>query len=127
MDNMTARVLLSELREASDLLPAWEVAERASAILDRSSLKPLDVTEYVTEYGFEGYSLAVWVGRFSDRVRDEFIKTHGTPPLKRLALIAGELRRVYAYIEDDRELFDRVWNQISTEYGEATERLRMTR
>lgn len=127
MENATARQLLSELREASDLLPAWEVAERASAILDRSTLKPLDVTQYVTEYGFEGYALAVWVGRFSDRLRDEFIREHGTPPLKRLTLIAGELRRVYAYVEDDRKLFDRVWDQITVEYGEATERLRMTR
>ncbi len=127
MNNNTAKELLSELREASDLLPAWEVAERASAILDRSSLKPLDVTEYVKGVGFEGYSLAVWVGRFSDRLRDEFTKQYGKPPLKRLALIAGELRRVYAYIEDDRQLFDRVWDQITSEYGEATERLRLVR
>lgn len=127
MDNITARQHLSELREASDLLPAWEVAERASAILDRSTLKALSVDHYVREYGFEGYSLAVWVGRFSDRLRDEFIREHGTPPLKRLSLVAGELRRVYAYIEDDRKLFDRVWDQISIEYGESTERLRMTR
>lgn len=112
ISNDEAMVALRELAHARQFLDAWQVAERATAILDRARLAPLDLVEYVASYGLADAALAREVGRLAPRVAAIYLSEYDHPPLKRLQLINGERRPVHAYLELDRYIFDRAWNEL---------------
>lgn len=118
MNTTEALDALRELRAARPLIGPYEAAERASMILDRSTLRPLDLTEYLQkDRGLTGYALASMMGRFAPHVARLYQAKHGVAPLKRLQLVPGVgARPVNAYIEDDRELFDRAWRELSGDW-----------
>lgn len=112
MDTIRAREALAELRAAAPVLGAWESAVRAQAILDRADLGMVDLTDYLESRGFEGSRLAHARGPFGKAVKARYIERYGVAPLKRLALINGEQRRVEAYIEDDIDLVEEVFDDL---------------
>lgn len=120
-----ALAALRELTVAAPVLDHWTVAQRATMILDRSYLKPLDMVAYLTEKELEGIALVRFVGKFAPRVRELYERQHGVRPLHKLELVEGlgERRPVYAYLEHDRELFDRAWRELNGEHEKFGERV----
>jgi len=118
MTNDEAVQALRELREARPALDPEEVVRRATMILDRSTLCPLDLTTYLAvDRGLEGVALARTVGRFATRVAELYESKHGARPLKRYEFVPGVgMRPVSAYVEDDRPLFDRAWREITGDW-----------
>lgn len=105
---------LAELRAAREagLVEEWECRNRAAAILNRSRLKPLDLTDYLAETGFEGHALARAVGPFGTLMKALYRDKHGADPLMRHTMIRGQMVGVYAYIEDDRPLADAAFSAL---------------
>lgn len=120
-----ALAALRELTVAAPALDHWTVAQRATMILDRSYLKPLDMTAYLQEHDLEGVALVRFMGRFAPRVRELYERQHGVRPLHKLEVIPGvnERRPVYAYLEHDRELFDRAWRELNGEHERFGDRV----
>lgn len=106
---------LRELQEARklDVLTEYELAERARAILDRSEMRTLDVTEYLMDKGYEGAPLMRAVGRFGALVKIAYVREYGRPPLRTHIVVNHDVRPVNAYLETDRPLFDRVFEEWS--------------
>lgn len=123
MDSFTAIEKLEELKHARGTLDEWEIARRAAAILDRSDLRELDLTDYLIERKLEGVALARFMPRFASRVAQLYEAQHGARPLKRLKLIAElkDYRPVFAYVEHDRELCDRAWRELNADWSETHE------
>jgi hypothetical protein len=111
LEHGRALTALRELQTAEPLLPAWEIARRARAILDRAELKPFTVTEYLTAAGIGGPALVRGVGEFGRLVAEAYRREHGVEPLRveRFQEHLGQTRRVCEYLEVDRPLVDRVY------------------
>jgi hypothetical protein len=114
---------LRELAAARPLLDHWTAATRATMILDRSSLRSLDVVNYLFHQEVEGIALARITPIFGTRLRLLYVQQYGVAPLHRLEAINGERRPVNAYLELDRPLFDRAWREISVEYDKLGARV----
>lgn len=129
MKHSTALFALAELNASRGLFDPYQLAERATAILDRAEgngLKPLDVVDYLRERGLNDLALVKAVGAFAPVVLRHYESKHRTKPLKRLALINGARRPIYAYVQDDRPLFDRAWDDIAEKHdavGAALDRI----
>lgn len=102
---------LRELQEARGIIPEYELAERARAILERSDMQRLDVADYLTEKGYSGYRLAQTVGTFGKAVKAAYREQYGHQPMKTHILVNGDVRPVNAYIEADRGLFDTTFEE----------------
>ena len=110
LDTSAAVGLLRELSAARSLLDPFTLAERATAILDRSVLAPLDPTGFLVSKGLSGVALARIMPAYSTRLVKLYEAAHGAPPLRRLIMLTGVgLRPVNAYIEQDRPLLERAW------------------
>lgn len=125
MENDVAIGALRELSAARGLLDHWELAQRATAILDRSELRPLSIVDYLQQKGVDGPALARMVGKFAPRVKSAYVAKYGVEPLHRLELIPalGERRPVHAYLETDRPLFDGIWAALSAEHDVVMRRV----
>jgi hypothetical protein len=123
MDSYAAIEKLRELQAARGSLDEYEVARRAAAILDRSDLRELDLTDYLVERGLSGHALASFTARFTTRVASLYLARNSVRPLKRLRFIAElkNYRPVNAYIEHDRDLFDRAFRELTADYSELSE------
>ncbi len=104
--------MLRELQEARGLVPEWELAERARAVFERSEMRPLELAEFLSAKGLRGARLAHAMGSFPKVVARTYRERYGFDPIKMVQPLAGDLRMVNAYVEDDRELIEsafRVW------------------
>jgi hypothetical protein len=125
LSHEAALAALRELTIARSTLDHWEIAQRTTAILDRSYLKPLDIVDYLIDRDLEGVALTRFVGKFAPRVRELYEQQHGIRPLHKLELVVatGDRRPVYAYLETDRDLFDRAWRDLNGEHDRFGDRL----
>ncbi|WGD38502.1 hypothetical protein [Lysinibacter sp. HNR] len=123
MNNSFALERLAEIRHALDrgLITPTEATFRATQVLDRATLKPLDLVAYLEARGYEGSRLAKAIGPFSRAVRAGYEETYGTPPLHRQELIRGLWVRVMAYIEEDRPIVDEVYERLFSVIDKALE------
>jgi hypothetical protein len=124
MDSQAALWALHELSVAAPMLDPWTVANRCTAILDRAELKPLDLVTFLEEErDIHGAQLARLVDPFARKVKSLYVAQWGVNPLKKLEVIDGKQRRVNAYLEEDRALFERAYRDVTgqTLTGEAFE------
>jgi len=98
--------LIGDLQALRGILPEYELAERARAILERADMKPLDLAEFLAEKGFTGPRLMRSVGTFGKTVKEAYIAHYGYEPIKTHIVISGEIRPVCAYLEIDRDLIE---------------------
>jgi len=111
LDHDRALDALRELQHAAEILPAFEAAHRARAILDRADLAPFTVVDFLTPLGYSGPALYRAAATFGNAVSDAYLAAHGVRPLKveRLDDESKALRRVCEYLEVDRPLIEAVY------------------
>jgi len=116
VNNQEAIERLRELQVSAPVLSPWTVAERATAILDRSTLRPLELEDYLIEHGIKDHALAQAMSRFAMSVRQVYFRTYGVWPIKKDAVVNDVHKRVNAYIEEDRGVFAEAFLET---FGEA--------
>lgn len=120
LTDLEAMQALRELQVVEPVLEARTVAERAAAILDRSTLAQLDLTAYLQGKGITGPALARAIGRLASAVALEYERAYGARPLKRFEVVNGRQVRVNVYLEADRPVIDAVYHRVLEHDHETT-------
>lgn len=100
LEAKTRIVLARELGEAPELDP---------------STRPLYVQDYLREKGLGHKGLKQYAGTFGKNLKKLYVKERGCDPQRAdITTGSGQIRKVYAYTEADRTLFNQVWNNMFT-------------
>lgn len=77
--------------------------------------RPLYVQDYLKEKQLGSRELQRRGGTFGKQLKQAYIATHGCEPKRAdITTGSGQIRKVYAYTEADRPLFDQVWDKTRT-------------
>ncbi|MFF5992570.1 phage antirepressor N-terminal domain-containing protein [Prauserella flavalba] len=118
-----AKHQLEVLRLADGLVdPGWleskarHVAARAlgEEPEDDPAFRPLTVGEYLDERGVTTTAARKLSPKFGKLLKVKFIARHGEPPGTSRRFVDGAQRNVAVYTEQDRDLFDAVWHELTT-------------
>lgn len=74
--------------------------------------RPLTVSDYFTERGMSEDDARPYVSRFGRAVKGLYVAKHDREPETTDRFVNGSTRRVKAYTEADRGLFDAAWAQM---------------
>lgn len=100
LEAKTRIVLAREMGETPELDPAS---------------RPLYVQDYLKEKQLGSRELQRRGGTFGKQLKQAYIATHGCEPKRAdITTGSGQIRKVYAYTEADRPLFDQVWDKTRT-------------
>lgn len=102
---------IADLQALRGILPEYELASRARAILDRNGNKPIDLAVFLAAKGYANYRLAAAVGTFGKVVKHAYVEKYGVEPIKTHIVVNGDVRPVYAYLEVDRELIEDAYQE----------------
>ena len=100
LEAKTRIVLAREMGETPELDPAS---------------RPLYVQDYLKEKQLGSRELQRRGGTFGKQLKQAYIATHGCEPKRAdITTGSGQIRKVFAYTEADRPLFDQVWDKTRT-------------
>lgn len=106
LEAKTRIVLAREMGETPELDPAS---------------RPLYVQDYLKEKQLGSRELQRRGGTFGKQLKQAYIAAHGCEPKRAdITTGSGQIRKVYAYTEADRPLFDQVWGRAQTKAITAT-------
>lgn len=101
---------------ASDYLEAKARIVLARALGEQPEIdpakRPLTVSDYFAERGMTEDQARPYVSRFGRAVKGLFVAKHDREPETTDRYVNGSVRRVKAYTEADRGLFDAAWSQM---------------
>lgn len=84
------------------------------------STRPLYVQDYLDERGIRGKALGRMAGNFGKTLKKLYIASRGVAPDRAdITTGSGQIRKVYAYTEFDRALFDQTWAILNNGIGKA--------
>jgi hypothetical protein len=84
------------------------------------STRPLYVQDYLGERGIKGKALGRMAGNFGKTLKKLYIARRGVAPDRAdITTGSGQIRKVYAYTEFDRALFDQTWAILNNSIGKA--------
>ena len=72
--------------------------------------QPLYVQDYLKSKGMSQSLIEAKQGGFGKRVKGRYMEVHGDAPEQHFQEVHGRPRKVNAYTEADRPIFDHVWN-----------------
>lgn len=72
--------------------------------------QPLYVQDYLKSKGLSQSLIEAKQGGFGKRVKGRYMEVHGDAPEQHFQEVHGRPRKVNAYTEADRPIFDHVWN-----------------
>lgn len=82
----------------------------------------LDVGAYLVEKGISAHDARKMAPAFGKALKSAYVERHGKKPAQHSRFVDGAERKVYAYTEHDRELFDEVFDQMFEEEIETSTR-----
>lgn len=84
------------------------------------STRPLYVQDYLHERGVTGKALGRIAGTFGKTLKKLYVARRGNIPERAdITTGSGQIRKVYAYTEFDRALFDQTWAILNHTIGKA--------
>lgn len=84
------------------------------------STRPLYVQDYLGGLGIHGKALGRMAGVFGKTLKRLYVARHGMAPDRAdITTGSGQIRKVYAYTEASRDLFDQTWAILNHTIGKA--------
>lgn len=117
VSNATAQMQL--LRAAEGIVDARFLEAKARIVIARGmgeapeidqQDQPLYVQDYLKSKGMSQSLIEAKQGGFGKRVKGRYMEVHGDAPDQHFQEVHGRPRKVNAYTEADRPIFDHVWN-----------------
>ncbi|KFI80296.1 phage antirepressor N-terminal domain-containing protein [Bifidobacterium mongoliense] len=82
--------------------------------------RPLYVQDYLGGLGIHGKALGRMAGVFGKTLKRLYVARHGMAPDRAdITTGSGQIRKVYAYTEASRDLFDQTWAVLNHTIGKA--------
>ncbi|WP_433658083.1 phage antirepressor N-terminal domain-containing protein [Nocardia sp. CA-128927] len=116
-----AHMQMEVIRLADGIIDAKHLEAKARIVLasamgEKPEIDPANVPLYVSDYlkakGLASDMIAAKASGFGRRLKGLYVSEHGQAPQKFYQeLPNGTVREVFAYTQNDRPLFDQVWNR----------------